>query len=122
MKKDKIIFWICTGIIALMQGLMPILTMNSEAAVELFKHLNYPHYFGTLLAIFKFIGAVVLVVPQFPKWVKEWAYAGFAIDFVSAFVSIWATDGLSGYTFAPLIFLVILFISHHYFHKFSKQP
>ena len=70
-----------------------------------------------MLTVFKVLGALALIIPQVPARVKEWAYAGFAIDFISAFVSIWAVDGVSGMTFFPLIVLGVLIVSYVYYHK-----
>ena len=72
MKKDKIIFWSATTIMFLFQGVMPALTSHTEMAREGIRQLGYPAYFGTLLAIFKVAGAVVLMFPQFPKRLREW--------------------------------------------------
>ncbi len=87
MKKDKIIFWSATTIMFLFQGVMPALTSHTEMAREGIRQLGYPAYFGTMLTIFKVAGAVVLMFPQFPRRLREWAYAGFAFDFIAACVS-----------------------------------
>lgn len=121
MKKDKIIFWITTSLIFLFEGVMPALTGHTEMAKEGIKHLGYPEYFGTMLVVFKVLGTLVLMIPQIPARVKEWAYAGFAIDFIAAFVSLMAVDGLNGLTFFPIIPLVILIISYIYFHKINSS-
>ena len=44
MKKDTIIFWTATTIIALMEGVMPALTSQTELAKEGIRHLGYPLY------------------------------------------------------------------------------
>ena len=38
MKKDKIIFWVATTIIALIEGVMPALTSQTELAKEGKRH------------------------------------------------------------------------------------
>ena len=120
MKKDKWIFWIATGIIVLFDGLMPVLSFQSEMAKEGIRHLGYPDYFGVMLTVFKVLGALALIIPAIPKRVKEWAYAGFAIDFISAFVSTWAVDGLSAMTFFPIVFLGLLALSYVYWNRINK--
>lgn len=120
MKKAKIIFWITTTIIFLFEGVMPALTSQSEMAKEGIKHLGYPEYFGNALVIFKILGVLILVIPQIPKNVKEWAYAGFAFDFIFASISHFAVDGIGFEGFFPLIFLVILAISYVYYHKLER--
>jgi len=121
MKKYKIIFWVTTIIIFLMEGVMPAFTWNSDMAKEGLRHLGYPEYFGLLLVCFKVPGTLALIIPQVPARVKEWAYAGFAFDFISAFISYWAVDGLNGMTCFPLVFLGILILSYVSYHKL-KQP
>jgi DoxX-like family len=116
-KTNKIIYWVTTIIIFLMEGVMPALTSQTELAKEGIRHLGYPAYFGVMLTVFKVIGAIVLVVPAFKGRYKEWAYAGFGIDFIAAFVSHAAVDGINGQTFFPLLFLAILIISYIFYHK-----
>lgn len=121
MKSHKFIFWIATIIIFLFQGVMPAFTSQTEMAKEGIRHLGYPDYFGVALAVFKVIGAFILIVPQIPSRLKEWAYAGFNFDFLFAFISIWAVEGISGMAFFPLIMLAILMLSYFYHHKLQAH-
>ena len=120
MKKDKIIFWTTTSIIFLFEGVMPALTSQTEMAKEGIKHLGYPDYFGTMLAIFKVLGALALIIPQIPARIKEWAYAGFTFSLIAACVSNCAVTGVNGMAFFPIIILAILVVSYIYFHKLNK--
>jgi phosphatidylglycerophosphate synthase len=120
MKKAKIIFWIATIIIFLFEGVMPAFTSQTEMAKEGLRHLGYPEYFGNALVVFKILGVLALVIPQVPKNVKEWAYAGFGFDFIFAAISHYAVDGLDIQSFFPLLFLVILAISYIYYHKIER--
>jgi hypothetical protein len=119
MKKEKIIFWTATIIIALFEGVMPALTSQTELAKEGIRHLGYPEYFGNALVVFKILGVLALVIPQIPKRVKEWAYAGFAFDFIFASISHGAVDGMNVQTIFPLFVLVILAVSYVYYHKLN---
>lgn len=121
MKKEKIIFWTATTIIALFEGVMPALTSQTELAKEGIRHLGYPEYFGTALVVFKVLGVLVLVIPQVPKRVKEWAYAGFAFDFIFATISHAAVDGINVQTFFPLVVFAILIVSYVYYHKLNAN-
>lgn len=121
MKKDKIIFWTATTIIALLEGVMPALTSQTELAKEGIRHLGYPEYFGNVLVVFKVLGVLAIVIPQVSKRVKEWAYAGFAFDFLFAAISHGAVDGVSGQTFFPLVVLGILAVSYIYYHKLIEK-
>jgi len=119
MKKEKIIFWSATIIIALFEGVMPALTSQTELAKEGIRHLGYPEYFGNALVVFKILGVLALVIPQIPKRVKEWAYAGFAFDFIFASISHGAVDGMNVQTIFPLFVLGILAVSYVYYHKLN---
>jgi hypothetical protein len=122
MKSAKIIFWIATTLIFLIEGVMPALTSQTKMAQDGISHLGYPSYFGVMLTVFKALGALALIIPQVPARVKEWAYAGFTIDFISAFASIWAVDDVTGMTFFPLIVLAVLIVSYVYYHKLKSSP
>lgn len=121
MKTTKIIFWVATAIIFLGEGVIPALTGHSEMSIQGITGLGYPVYFVTLLTVFKVLGAIVLIVPQIPSRVKEWAYAGFMIDFISAFVSIWAVGGFNVGLVLPLIAIVVLVISYISYHKIQDN-
>jgi hypothetical protein len=120
MKTAKIIFWTTTILIFLFEGLMPALTSQTELAKEGIRHLGYPEYFGILLTAFKILGSLALIIPKIPGRIKEWAYAGFAFDFISACVSHWVIDGFGGQTVFPLIVLAILAVSYIYYHKLNR--
>ncbi|MEO6404992.1 MAG: DoxX family protein [Ferruginibacter sp.] len=117
MKKINIIFWVTTTVIFLMEGLIPAFTSQTELAKEGIRHLGYPAYFGNVLVVFKILGALALMIPQVPNRIKEWAYAGFAFDFIFAAISHFAIDGFNFQTIFPLIFLGILAISYVCYHK-----
>ena len=121
MKKQKLLFWISTGLIALFEGVMPALTSQTELAKEGITHLGYPLYFGNALVIFKVLGVLALIIPAIPKRIKEWAYAGFAFDFIFAAISHGAVDGINGNTFFPFIVLAVLAVSYIYYHKINDQ-
>lgn len=119
MKTNKILFWIPTIIIFLFEGVMPALTGHSQMSINGITGLGYPVYFVTILTVFKVLGAVALVYPALPRRVKEWAYAGFGIDFICAFVSIWVVMGFSGMVLIPLVAMALLVMSYVYWNKIS---
>ena len=120
-KRDKIIFWTATTIIFLFEGVMPALTSQTELAKEGIRHLGYPEYFGNALVVFKVCGTLILMIPKFPKRLKEWAYAGFTFDFIFACISHYAIDGFGFQTIFPLIILGILMVSYVYLHKLNPS-
>ena len=106
MKKDKVIYWTTTIIIFMMEGIIPAFTSQTELAKEGIRHLEYPLYFGNALVVFKVLGALALIIPQIPKYAKEWAYAGFCFVFLFAAISHFVIDGIGFQSFMPLLFLV----------------
>jgi hypothetical protein len=117
MKATIIIYWITTALIFLFEGVLVALTFNSELAVDGIRHLGYPPYFGPMLAVFKVTGALVLIIPALRGRVKEWAYAGFGIVFISAAVSHASVDDFGGQTIFPIIFFAILVTSYVTYQK-----
>lgn len=120
MKSTKIIYWTTTILIFLFEGVMPALTSNSEVARQGISHLGYPDYFRNALTVFKVLGALGLLLPFVKGRVKEWVYAGFAFDFVFAFISHTAVDGFIGMSFFPLVVLVVLIVSYITYHKLQS--
>ena len=119
-KTTKILYWSATVIIFLFEGVLPALTSQTELAKEGIRHLGYPEYFGNTLVVLKILGAFALIIPKIPSRVKEWAYAGFAFDFIFACISHWVVDGFGFQTIFPLIFLAILVTSYIFYGRLSK--
>ena len=125
MKKYKILFWVTTVFIFLFEGVMSALTSHTQIAREGISNLGYPSYFGTMLMVFKVLGSLALIIPAVPGRVKEWAYAGFGIDFTCAFVSLVAVYGFSQISLLTLpvvcmIFLVVSYVSYHKLQAVKK--
>jgi hypothetical protein len=120
MKRTKITYWTATIIIFLFEGVMPALTSQTELAKEGIRHLGYPQYFGAVLVFFKILGVLALIIPQIPNRIKEWAYAGFAFNFIFAFISTGIVDGFNALTFFPLVIFAILIVSYVSHEKLKK--
>lgn len=119
-KKHFYVFWISTIIIFLFEGVLPALTGQTDMAKEGIRHLGYPDYFGLVLVVFKFIGAIILIAPIRNIRIKEWAYAGFTFNFIFASISHFMVDGLNFQSFFPLITLAILALSYFTYHQLYK--
>ena len=83
-----------------------------------FVHLGFPGYFRTKLAIAKIIGVFVLLIPFIPKEVKDMAYVGFSITFISAFIAHTSSGDPVIVAIKPVIFLGLLLASFIYYHKY----
>ena len=121
MKKDKIIYWISTGIVCAVMMFSVISftffdhTLFPEGA---FKHLHLPGYFKVELTIAKTLGIMALLIPNIPVRIKEFAYFGFAITLISGTIAHSSVgDAFFPFIIDPALFLVILIISYGYYHK-----
>ncbi len=123
MKKNKIIFWTATIIIALWEAIMPIGTwiFAPEYMTVGTKQLMYPDYFAYSLVIAKVLGVVAITYPKTPANVKEWAYAGLAFTLIFAFISHACVDKNIGFMIMPLVFLGILAVSYIYGKKINQN-
>ncbi len=120
MKKYKILFWISTSLIFIFEGVVPALTSQSEMSIQGITSLGYPIYFVTLLTVFKVLGSPALIIPGVPARVKEWAYAGFTLDYISAFVSMAIVFGFSATLLFPVIVFLVLLVSYISYHKINQ--
>ncbi|ARS42412.1 DoxX-like family protein [Sphingobacteriaceae bacterium GW460-11-11-14-LB5] len=115
-KTIKIIYWISTALVSLMMTFSAYSYLTNETIKQGFHHLGFPDYFRVELAIAKILGAVVLLLPIKGLW-KEWAYAGFAFTFISAFIAHTASGDPINNRVGPLVFLIVLLLSYFTFHK-----
>ena len=86
-KTTAIVYWIATALLCLEMGftawyMLAVLPAGGQAIAR----LGFPPYFRVELAWAKLIGVAVLLAPA-PARLKEWAYAGFAINLVSALIA-----------------------------------
>lgn len=120
MKKNNIIYWAATGILG---GMMLFSAYNYIASPQMaagFKHLGFSDAFRYELAVAKVLGALALLIPQVPLRVKEWAYAGFAITFISATIAHFSSGDPVPVAIMPLLFLAVLVLSNIYLYKRNK--
>lgn len=95
MKRDKIIYWIVTGLLSLSLVMAGYLYLTSPVMAAGFKHFGFPGFFRKELGVAKIIASLVLILPVIPIRIKEWAYIGVAIVFASAFITHASVDGIS---------------------------
>lgn len=104
-KTIKILYWTFTILYALFMLFSAFSEiMQTDSAKAALIALGYPIYLNFILGIAKIAGAVAMVQTKF-KTIKEWAYAGFAIDLIGA----GASYLLNGNGFIPLLFLIPFF-------------
>ena len=113
-KRKKIIYWIATiwlSLGMLSTGIVQLLNVKEE--VDLFTRLGYPIYFLTLLAVWKFLGVVTVLIPKAPL-LKEWAYAGFFLAMSGAIFSHIASGNSMNEIFPPLLLLIFTVVSWYF--------
>src|ERR1700685_3054007 len=81
-----IVYWIVTALFCLQMCFTAYAQLRLPQVAEAFTHLGFPAYFRVELAWAKLLGVVLLLAPM-PARLKEWAYAGFAINLVSAIIA-----------------------------------
>lgn len=118
MKTTRIIYWVTTSIICLFAS--SAIFMNSEMAKEGTAHVGIPRWLGLEISIGQLIGLVLLIVPMVPARVKEWAYVGFGILYISAAVAHIAIGDPLGNTIMAIVFFGLLITSYVNFHKLQK--
>ena len=79
-------FWVVTALFCLQVGFTAYAQLRLPQVAAAFTHLGFPAYFRVELAWAKFLGVAVLLAPA-PARLKEWAYAGFAINLASALIA-----------------------------------
>jgi DoxX-like family len=123
MKKNNIIFWTSTTIIALWEAVMPIGTWLFAPEFMTFgtRALFYPDYFAYAVVIAKALGVIAIVYPKTPATIREWAYAGLSFVLTFAFISHACVDKNIGNMIMPLVFLGILAVSYFYKDKIQSN-
>ncbi|HXK38397.1 MAG TPA: DoxX family protein [Candidatus Paceibacterota bacterium] len=119
MQKYYTLFWIATASLVFFEGVLTVINWQSPEALTDIMSLGYPIYFAFMLMAFKVLGAIALILPQTPRRIREWAYVGFAFDFISAFISHLVVEGLEVeilYSVGAFALLVVSYLSYEKLH------
>jgi hypothetical protein len=93
-------FWVVTALFCFQMSFTAYAQLRLPQVAEAFRHLGFPAYFRVELSVAKLLGVAVLLAPL-PARLKEWAYAGFAINLASALIAHFAVgDGPEAWGFA----------------------
>src|SRR5213594_1279680 len=99
-KAKTIVYWIVTALFCLQMSFTAYAQLRLPQVAEMFTHLGFPDYFRVELSWAKLLGVVLMLAPA-PARLKEWAYAGFAINLASALIAhVSVGDGPEAWGFA----------------------
>lgn len=118
MKRDKIIYYIATGLLTvLMLFSVSMYFFKHDDVSAMFTTFGYPTYIIYPYATVKLLGLFAIWNPSF-KIIKEWAYAGFFFAFILAFFAHYMIgDGEQGGAVAAMVLLVTSYIFHKRINK-----
>src|SRR4051812_19216659 len=85
-RAKAIVYWIVTALFCLQMSFTAYAQLRLPQVAEAFTHLGFPDYFRVELSLAKLLGVALMLLPVPPR-LKEWAYAGFAIDLGSAIIA-----------------------------------
>jgi DoxX-like family len=85
-KAKTIVFWIVTVLFCLQMSFTAYTQLCLPQVAQAFTHLGFPAYFRVELSWANLLGVVLLLAPV-PARLREWAYAGFAINLASALIA-----------------------------------
>lgn len=99
-------YWAATSLVVMELGLGGAWDLLRVPQVRsVMERLEYPSYVLLILGVWKLPGAVVLLIPRFPR-LKEWAYAGAMFDLSGAIASHGAVGYLPSGTMVYLILMM----------------
>lgn len=107
-------YWVVTGLLALSQAAVGTLYFVTDAPADTFASLGFGDAFRWLLGAAKLIGAGLLVAPV-ARFLKEWAYVGFALTFSLAMLAHTMAGDPIGSLLAPGVSLGVLILSYALF-------
>jgi uncharacterized membrane protein YphA (DoxX/SURF4 family) len=113
-KAAKITYWIATIWLSLgmvSTAIVQLLKVKEEA--DMFTYLGYPVYLLTILAVWKFLGVIAVLIPKFPL-LKEWAYAGFFFAMSGAIFSHFACGDGAKEFFGPILLIILTVVSWYF--------
>lgn len=122
-RRKRIIYWTLTLIMflpATAGAFVEAFTNGPASIVKIMIALGYPLYLMKIRGVAKIFGGIAILTGKLPK-MKEWAYAGFAFDFLGATASHLIT-GEVGYALFPFAFFLVLLVSYTLWDKTAATP
>lgn len=125
MKTTKILYWVFTALFAIMMtgSAIPDVLSMPLAVEGIHNGLGYPVYFVPFIGVAKLLGAIVIILPSWPR-LKEWAYAGLFFDLLAATYSLICVpqNKPGGAWYFMLIPIAIGVLSYVFYRKKQQTP
>ncbi len=122
-RRNKIIYWTLTVLMFVpgtLGAFAEAFTKGPASIVKIMIALGFPLYLMKILGVFKIFGGIAILTGKLPR-MKEWAYAGFAIEFLGATASHVITGDVK-YALFPFSFFVVLVITYLLWHQTAATP
>ena len=121
MKRTNILYWVFTGLFALimLSTAVPNVMMSPDSVDLIHTKLGYPQYVIMFVGIAKILGVIGILIPGYPR-LKEWAYAGLFFDLIAATMSGVAVEGFHPAQLLMSVFFLPGILSYIYYHKRLK--
>lgn len=111
---NKIIYWISTALLSFgMLGSGISQLFHVKEMDELITHVGYPLYFMYIIGVWKILGVIAILIPNF-KLLKEWAYAGFFFLMTGALLSHLFMGDAGKAIFGPLFQTIFIILSWYF--------
>jgi len=114
---ENVIYWVSTTLVSAMLILSALSYFFHQNTIDGVRELGFPDFFRIQLAVLKLIAIVVLLLPFFSLQVKEWAYVGVALFYITAIVAHSAHKDPIAINLINLFFLILLIVSNIYLQK-----
>ena len=114
---DLTIYWVSTTLLCAVLLWSAFTYCFSEPAISGFRELGFPNFFRYQLVALKLLAALVLIAPVFSLRIKEWAYAGVALFFLTALMTHIAHRDSPALSAILLVFFAILVTSNTYLQR-----
>ena len=85
-KTETVVYWFVTALFCVQMSFTAYAQLRLPEVAQAFTHLGFPAWFRVELSCAKLVGVLLILAPVPPR-LKEWAYAGFAVDLFSAIVA-----------------------------------
>ncbi len=123
-KKIITCFWIVTAIFCLEMSFTAYYELRVlPQAAQAFTRLGFPaSFFRVELSVAKVAGVLALLIPAVPARVKEWAYAGFAINLISALIAHFSIHDRPAAFVPSTLTGVLWIISYAFWRRLQTAP